>query len=85
LSAGVVFLSTEGTMAGIKRIHYYVMCVSAFARAKNLSQKDAYNYLEEYKGMDFLEECYDAEHCLSLDTAVEDLTTVCKTNGGSIA
>ena len=72
-------------MIGLKHLHYYVLCVSAFAEAKNLNQKDAYNYLEKYKGMDFLEECYDAEHCLSLDDAVDDLTTVCLNNGGSIA
>ena len=71
-------------MTGMKRLHYYVMCVSAFAQAKNLSQKYAYNYLEEYMGIDFLEECYDAEHCLSLDDAVDDLTAVCKNNGGGI-
>jgi len=60
------------------------MCISAFAQAKNLSQKESYNYLNEYKGMDFLEEFYDVEHCLSLDNAIDDLTAVCKINGGKI-
>ena len=64
--------------------HYYVMCISAFAQAKGLDKKSAFNYLDEYKGIVFLEECYDAEHCLSLDDAVDDLTTVCKNNGGNI-
>ena len=72
-------------MTDAKHIRYYVMCASAFAQAKNLNQKDAYNYLENYKGIDFLEECYDAEHCLSMDNAVDDLTAICKNNGGSIA
>ncbi|MDR1904715.1 MAG: DUF3791 domain-containing protein [Treponema sp.] len=27
-------------------------------------------------------ECYDAEHTLSFDYAVEDLTMVCRNNGG---
>jgi len=67
-----------------KHLYYYVMCISAFAQGKNLSPKDAYNYLEEYKGIAFLEECYDAEHCLSLEDAVDDLTAVCKNNGGKI-
>jgi len=49
-------------MASGKRLLYYVMCVSAFARVKKLNQKDAYNYLEDFKGIDFLEECYEAEH-----------------------
>jgi hypothetical protein len=71
-------------MTSNKQLYYFVMCVSAFAQAKNISQKDAYNYLEEYKGIDFLEECYDAEHCLSLNDAVDDLTVICKNNGGNI-
>lgn len=71
-------------MANIKQLNYYIMCVSAFAQTKNLGQKEAYNYLEEYKGIEFLEECYDAEHCLSLEDAVDDLTIVCKNNGGNI-
>jgi len=67
-----------------KRVQYYVLCVSAFSNKKNLNRCEAYNYLYEYKGIDFLIECYDAEHTLSLDNAVEDLTRVCKNNGGSI-
>jgi len=63
-------------MTNSKRILYYVMCVSAFSNKKNLDQCDAFNYLYNYKGIDFLIECYDAEHTLSLDDAVEDLTIV---------
>jgi len=66
------------------RIHYYVLCVGAFARAKEISNVDAFNYLFAHKGIEFLIECYDAEHMLSLNNAVEDLTIVCKTNGGQI-
>ena len=71
-------------MTNYKRLYYYVLCVSAFSRVKNLSRKDAYNYLEKYKGIDFLEECYEAEHCLSLDDAVDDLTAVCAGYGGNV-
>ena len=66
------------------RINYYVLCVEAFANEKNIPQTEAFNYLCEYKGIDFLLDCYDAEHMLSLGDAVEDLTIVCKNNGGSI-
>ena len=33
---------------------------------------------------DFLEECYEAEHQLSLRDAVDDLSAVCKRNGGGL-
>ena len=66
------------------RIQYYVLCVSTFAEQKGISYTEAYNYLDEHKGIDFLVDCYDAEHTLSLNNAVDDLTLVCKNNGGAI-
>jgi hypothetical protein len=68
----------------VKQTLYYAMCVSLFAKLKKIGLKDAFNYLNTYKGIDFLVECYDAEHTLSLDDAVDDLTAVCKNNGGAI-
>jgi len=67
-----------------KHIHYFVLCVGAFATEKNISYVEAFNYLYAYKGIEFLIDCYDAEHTLSLNNAVEDLTILCRNNGGSI-
>ena len=66
------------------RIHYYVLCVGAFAEQKNISRVEAFNYLNTYRGIDFLIDCYDAEHTLSLNNAVEDLGRVCRNNGGTM-
>ncbi|MDD3205973.1 MAG: DUF3791 domain-containing protein [Lachnospiraceae bacterium] len=67
-----------------KQIDYTVVCINEFASKKSLSPRFASIYLYDYKGLDFLEENYEIEHTLSLDDAVEDLTIVCKNNGGSI-
>ena len=67
-----------------ERLYYYVLCIGAFAGQKNISPRDAFNYLHTFKGMDFLIDCYDAEHTLSLDNAIDDLTQVCKNHGGTI-
>jgi hypothetical protein len=78
---------TGSTMTGnLKRskIQYYVLCVEAFANAKQIPPKDAFTYLYTNKGIEFLIECYDAEHTLSLDDAVEDLTMVCRNHGGNL-
>jgi hypothetical protein len=72
-------------MINAGRTHYYVMCVGEFARAKGMNVKDAFNYLHAYKGIGFMGEFYDAEHTLSLENAVEDLTRVCGNNGGNVA
>jgi hypothetical protein len=71
-------------MVDLGQVHYYVMCVGEFAKAKSISVKDAFNYLHAYRGLEFLIECYDVEHTLSLENAVEDLTRVCRNNGGNI-
>ena len=71
-------------MIDSKRILYYTACVSAFSNKKGLNPRDAFNYLYDHQGIAFLIDCYDAEHTLSLDDAVYDLTLVCKNNGGTI-
>jgi len=58
------------------------MAVSAFSGKKGLSQKDAFNYLNDNDGIGFLVDCYEAEHTLSLDDAVNDLTLVCDIETG---
>ena len=73
-----------GDMIRENRILYYIMTVSAFSDKKGLNRREAFNYLHEYKGMEFLIECYEAEHTLSPDDTVFDLTMVCKNNGGNI-
>ena len=57
------------------------MCISAFANRKGLKEQEAFNYLHDFNGLEFLIDCYEAEHTLSIDDAVNDLTLVCKNNG----
>lgn len=45
---------------------------------------EAYNYLDRYGGIAFLDECYAAEHLLSIEDAIHDLTIICKNNGGGL-
>lgn len=65
-----------------KRINYTVVCVNEFAKKFAITEKEAFQYLEKYKGILFLKEHYEIEHTLSLEDAIEDLSRVCRTNGG---
>lgn len=65
-------------------IEYVNCCVGAFANRFKLSSADSYAYLRRFKGIDFLLDCYAAEHTLSIEDAVEDITMLCKKNGGRI-
>lgn len=67
------------------KVTYVIYCINAFAARYNLAAKQAYAYLKRFKGLDFLHDCYEAEHQLSINDAVEDLTIICKRNGGALA
>ena len=49
------------------RIEYVVTCVGAFAQRFNLSNMQVYAYLRRFTGIDFLLDCYAAEHTLSIE------------------
>lgn len=65
-------------------VDYIVVCISEFASRYEMHMKDAYIYLTKYKGIEFLKEFYDVEHTLSFDDAMEDLSAICKKNGGMV-
>ena len=65
-------------------IGYVVAAISEFAKTHHISVREANNYLIRFKGIDFLTEHYDAEHLLSFEDSVQDLTQVCLNNGGGI-
>ena len=60
------------------RIEYVVACVGAFALRYKLSNTQAYAYLRRFTGIEFLLDCYAAEHTLSIDDAVSDLQVICQ-------
>lgn len=66
------------------KIEYLVSCVGEFALRHSLTNSQAYAYLKRFLGIDFLIRHYEAEHQLSIDDAVEDLTLICHRNGRKI-
>ena len=69
----------------VNRLEYIVCCVGAFAERFSLTNAQAYAYLRRFTGIDFLLECYEAEHTLSIDDAVEDLKYICLQKGGRLS
>lgn len=67
-----------------KKIIYTVACVNEFAEKNGMPAKEAFDYLYQFKGIEFLKDFYDVEHTLSFDDAIEDLTSICRKNGGFI-
>ena len=59
------------------RISFYVACIGAFAERFSVSNAFAYNYLSQYKGLDFIYDFY--------DDVVDDMLKVCQRNGGPLS
>ena len=72
------------TVINKKLIEYVVANISEFAKKYELTIREASNYLNLHKGLRYLEQHNDAEHLLSIDDSVEDLTRVCYNNGGEL-
>lgn len=67
-----------------KQISYTIACVSEFARHYHITEKESFEFLEKYGAIAFLKDCYDAEHTLSFEDAVDDMTQICTNNGGDV-
>ena len=77
-------LEADEDRAVRNRMTYFAYCINAFAEHYHLSPKQAFAYLHRFKGLEFLDECYEAEHQLSIRDAVNDLSIICKRNGGAL-
>ncbi|MCM1288525.1 MAG: DUF3791 domain-containing protein [Clostridium sp.] len=67
-----------------KVINFTVSFVNEFAQKHNLSVKEAFQYLFQFKGIEFIKKNYEAEHTLPFDTILEDVGYLCKRNGGTL-
>ena len=63
---------------------FLVAVVTEFANRFGISQDNAYNYIRQYKGLDFYFNHYNVLHTLSFDDNVDDLIQVCANHGGSL-
>ena len=64
------------------KINYIVSLINIFALKYDMPVKDAFLYLSKYKGIQFIDKCYDIEHTLSFNDVVSDIAVICRNNGG---
>ena len=65
-------------------LNYIVVCISEFANKYEMHMREAYIYLSQNKGIEFLKEFYDVEHTLSFEDVLDDLISICRKNGGTV-
>ncbi len=68
----------------VDKIEYLVMLVSAFAHQSNVSESQAYRYLNKYGALALCEKHYGIMHTLSLNENVQTLKDYCQRKGGKL-
>lgn len=68
----------------MNKIRYVNMCIVEFGKRFGMSSVLSFNYLNQFKGLKFLSDNYEAEHLLPLDDTIEDLVVFCRRNGGTL-
>ena len=65
-------------------LEYTIAIVSEFASKFNLTEKQAYRYINFHKGLKFIEENYGIIHTLDFNEAVESVALFCRKSGGEL-
>ena len=66
------------------QIRYIIALIAEFAKKFNLGQRQAYNYLKRFKGIDYLMSFYDILHTQSFEDAIHDISIICERDGGTL-
>ena len=66
------------------KIEYTVALVSDFAKKHSLSTTQAFNYLDRFNVIDFINQHYNIAHTLAFTEIVDDLSLYCKNHGGNL-
>ena len=65
-------------------VDYIAFMVHEFALRHRLSTREAYNYLNVYGGVKFLDRHYEVEHCENPLITLDTLQRICKREGGNL-
>ena len=63
---------------------YIIWLISDFAKRYSITNIKAYEYLKQYRAIDFIQDYYDVLHTFSFEQAVEDISKYCAHRGGKL-
>ena len=66
------------------KLEWILIFIGEFGRKYGLTMKQAFNYLNRYQGMAFLDKHYDYVHTQSFPSMIDDITDYCQRKGGEI-
>lgn len=68
-----------------EKIEYTIACVNEFAQKFDMSSSEAFSYLDQYKGVDYLLDKYEVVLSQPLALTMDDLCSICRRHGGLAA
>lgn len=66
------------------RLKFIIAFVAEFSKKFGIGEKQAFNYIRRFKGMDYMNSFYDVLHTLSFEDSIEAVSIVCQRNGGGL-
>lgn len=69
----------------INTVNFTIALIAEFATTYKLEQKQAFNYLNRFNGIQFLHKHYEVLHTQSFEDVINDRAMVCRNNGGRLA
>lgn len=63
---------------------YIIALVNEFAKRFSLTDRQAFNYLRNHRGIMFIESNYGIIHTLDFREAVDSVATYCRRSGGQL-
>lgn len=68
----------------LDKIEYIILLVAAFASRSDMSESQAYRYLNQYGALALCDKHYGIMHTLSLEENIETLKNYCQRKGGTL-
>lgn len=68
----------------LDKIEYIILLVAAFALRSDMSESQAYRYLNQYGALALCDKHYGIMHTLSLEENIETLKNYCQRKGGKL-
>lgn len=68
----------------LDKIEYIILLVAAFASRSDMSESQAYRYLNQYGALALCDKHYGIMHTLSLEENIETLKNYCQRKGGKL-
>lgn len=66
------------------KAEFITMMIDALSKKKGFSRQQAYRYLRNLNGIDFIDKHYDIMHTLDFEEALASLLLFCRRQGGTV-